>query len=128
MAGLAAEPVSRDVVFIYAYPGKVRTEILRHGWDGQSPGMDVESKTGMSVEVSVARSLYLITSGQFGGKGVLVRDGLRPGVTVEKTGSGALFLADAETGCVQQVLGQLRARNVKEVDLEGTQEMLGPYF
>jgi hypothetical protein len=130
MARLAAEPTSKDVVFIHVYPEEVKTEISRHGWGGKSPGIDVESKTGMSVEVSWARSLHLITSGQFNGKGLPVNDGLHLALTIEKTGHGALFLADVERRCLQQeqVLGQLRARNAEEMVWEGTQEILGPYF
>lgn len=92
--------------------------------------MHVAAKTGMSVEMSGERSLYLITSAQFGGKGVPLPEGVVRGVTVAGTEGCALFCVDERIECIQQeyVLGQLKARNADEIIWEKTHEVLAPYL
>jgi hypothetical protein len=134
LAHLAADPANQGVVFIHNDPGEVKTEIFKNGWgDGKtrdpklmSPGV----KKGMDPEVSGERSLYLITSSQFGGKGVPLPYVQEGGLTIAKTGRGALFCVNERMECIQQesVLGQLKLRNVDDIVWEKTQEVLKPYY
>jgi hypothetical protein len=133
LAHLAANPANQGVVFIHNHPGEVKTEIFKNGWGGgkmrspklMSPGV----KTGMDPEVSGERSLYLITSSQFGGKGVLLPYGQESGLTIVKTGRGALFCVNERMECTQQesVLGQLKLRSADEIVWEKTAEVLKPH-
>jgi hypothetical protein len=134
LAHLAADPANLGVVFIHNHPGEVKTEIFKNGWGGgktldpklMSPGV----KTGMDPEVSGERSLYLITSLQFGGKGVSLPYGQGGGLTIAKTGRGALFCVNERVECIQQesVLGQLKLRSADEIVWEKTQEVLKLYY
>jgi len=92
--------------------------------------MHVAAKTGMSVEPLGERSLYLVTSAQFGGKGVPLSEGVMRGLRVARTERFALFCVDKQIECIQQeyVLGQLKSRNADEIIWEKTQEVLTPYF
>ncbi|CZR68658.1 uncharacterized protein PAC_18557 [Phialocephala subalpina] len=130
MTHLAAEPANRNIVFIHNHPGEVKTEILRNGWGVKPAGMPVSAKTGMNPEMSGERSLYLISSAQFSGKGASLLKDVAGGLTVSKTDSGALFLVDEKIECIQQdeVLGKLELRNAKETVWRKMQEMLAPYL
>jgi hypothetical protein len=90
-----------DVVFIHHHPGEVKTEIFRHGWDGKGRdgevNVNVPEKRGVSLEMSGERSLFLISSSLFGGRGVGFGDG-EGGKTVEGTDRGALFLVGEGMG------------------------------
>ena len=133
LAHLAADPANRGVIFIHNHPGEVKTEIFKNGWGGKtrdpklmSPGV----KMGMTPEVSGERSLYLITSSHFGGKGVPLPHGEEGGLTIAKTGRGALFCVNERMECIQQesVLGQLKLRSADEIVWEKTQEVLKLYY
>jgi hypothetical protein len=63
----------------------VKTEIFKNGWGGKTPSSAVMTpgiKMGMDPEVSGERSLCLITSSLFGGKGVPLPEGTQGGLTV----------------------------------------------
>jgi hypothetical protein len=133
LAHLAAGPINRGVVFIHNHPGELKTEIFENGWGGKTPDPGVLSpgvKTGMELEVSGERSLYLITSSQFGGVGVPLSHGEEAGLTIAKTGRGALFCVNERIECIQQeyVLGRLKLRSADEIVWEKTQEVLKPYY
>ena len=130
---LAAEPANQDVVFIHNHPGAVKTEIFKNGW-GEKP-VDITLVppailTGMSPETSGERSLYLITSAQFGGKGVPLPEGVVGGVTIAKTESGALFCVNDQIDCFQldSVLGKIKSKNADAIMWNKTQEALAPYI
>lgn len=131
---LAAQPPNKKIVFIHNHPGIVKTEIFKNGW-GEKP-FDPQLipdvfQTGMSPEMSGERSLYLITSSQFGGKGVpLSENFVGCGLTIAKTESGALFCVDDHIECVQQesVIGQLKSQNADVKIWEETMKVLAPYL
>jgi hypothetical protein len=133
LARLTAEPAHQNVVSVHNHPGEVMTEIFKNGCGGKTMDpavMHVAAKTGMSVEPSGERSLYLVTSAQFRGKGVPLSKGVVRGLTVSRTERYALFCVDERIECIQQeyVLGQLKSRNADEIIWEKTQEVLTPYF
>lgn len=133
LARLAADPANHGVVFIHNHPGEVKTEIFKNGWGGMTQDPKLTSpgvKMGMAPEVSGERSLYLITSSQFGGKGVPLTYGEEGGLTIAKTDRGALFCVNERIGCIQQesVLGQLKLRNADDIVWQKTQEVLKPYY
>jgi hypothetical protein len=133
LAHLAADPENQEVVFIHNHPGEVKTDIFKNGWGGKTPDngeMSPGVKMGMAPEVSGERSLYLITSSKFGGKGVPLPYGEESGLTITKTGRGALFCINEQLECIQQesVLGQLKLKNADEIVWEKTQEVLKPYY
>jgi hypothetical protein len=133
LARLAADPAHQKVVFIHNHPGEVKTEIFKNGWGGKPVNptlMPMAVKTGMSLEESGERSLYLITSGQFGGRGVPLPEGVACGLTVTKTENSALFCVNERIECIQReyVLGKLRSRKADDIVWEKTQEVLSPYL
>jgi hypothetical protein len=88
-----------EVVFIFANPGLVITNIYSHGFDGSwymkafitaiKPLMRI---VALSEVDAGERSMYLLTSARFGQKGgVLPLSGETSALTMMKTQSGALF-------------------------------------
>jgi hypothetical protein len=84
----------------------------------------------VELEASGERSLYLITSSQFGVEGVPLPYGEDGGLTIARTGRGALFCVDERIECIQQesVLGQLKLRNADGIVWEKTEKVLEPYY
>lgn len=133
LAHFAAELANQGIIFIHNHPGGVKTEVYKNGW-GEKP-IDLKLVPpaileGMSPETSGERSLYLITSAQFVGKGVPLQEDVAGGLTVANTNGGALFCVNDKIECIQQesVLEQLKAKNADNIVWEKTQKVLEPYL
>lgn len=129
---LAAQPDHSGVVFIHNHPGEVKTEIFRNGWGGgqADPATPLPEKRGISLEMSGERSLYLMTSAQFGGNGTPLGQGCDAGVTVAGTKRGALFCVDERIQCLvpNGFLQRLRLKNGEDIAWKNTLEVLKPYL
>ena len=102
---------------------------MKNGWGEKTPNLTLV-KNGMSLELSGERSLYLITSAQFGGKGVSLPLGVSAGLAVNKREREGLFCVDQNLHCVQpeHVLTELRARGAEEIVWEETMKIISPYL
>ncbi|CAG9990055.1 unnamed protein product [Clonostachys byssicola] len=101
-------PESKDIVFIHSHPGKVSTNLFLKSWAGKfDPSKATAAPpAGTFVELtpdeSGERCLYLITSAEFGGNGVPMRDGRKPAPTLAHGSSGSLFSIDDKFEVLQQ--------------------------
>jgi hypothetical protein len=126
-----------DVTFVHSYPGLVNTGNLNRGWRGRWFLQGLANVVlapfffiiAISIQESRERTLYLLTSAKYGGRGVALEEGVVPGVTVRGEETGSVFLVNHWCGTVEneKVLTELR-KGAKERIWERTVEVLGPYM
>ena len=119
-----------DVVFIFNMPGFVGTDIHAGSMFGKWYGKILVKMIGISIEDAGERSVYLLTSAQFGGNGVPLQSGAAGANTMKKTGSGALFCVNAKLKSLQQesVMAQLQSQDAGSKVWARLQEVLAPYL
>ncbi|KAF5612771.1 short chain dehydrogenase reductase family [Fusarium sp. NRRL 25303] len=98
MKRLAEEPGNEKIVFIHAHLGRVSTDLVKKSWgdrwDGAVPPAAAPSAMSLSQwtpEEAGEKALYLMTSAEYGGKGVNMTDGRSAGLTVTHQVGGSLF-------------------------------------
>jgi len=132
---IAEEPENKDIVFIHAHPGRVSTDLFKKSWGetgipadaaGPPPGTFTQS----TPEESGERSLYLITSAEYGGNGVAVPEGRQPGQTLTHGTAGSLFSVDDKMQIVQQdeLLVDLEKMNATQKIWDHTVEALNSRY
>jgi hypothetical protein len=131
MSRLAQE--NPRVVFIHHYPGGVNTGIFKKTWGDRwfwpLFGL-VLSAFGTSPEDAAEKALYLMTSAQYGGKGVPLAAGRSPGLTMARTEkAGSLFLVNDKLKELHQekTMTQLQAVDAGEVVWRKLEETIGAY-
>ncbi|KAI4617306.1 hypothetical protein J4E80_005508 [Alternaria sp. BMP 0032] len=134
---LAATPENKDIVFIHAAPGSVRTGNLFRGfkegsWGSWAAWMFMDPVIRIMTyreEEAGERYLYQITSAAFGGKGVPLREGIEEGKNTVGQKDGGLFLIwhTCETTLNEKPLARLRASGAQDKVWAKTQEIVGPY-
>ncbi|KAJ5593832.1 NAD(P)-binding protein [Penicillium hispanicum] len=131
MSRLAKE--NPHVVFLHHYPGGVDTGVFKKAWGNKWywPMMSPMLSTfATSPEDAGEKILYLITSAKYGGKGVSLGAGSRPGLTMAKTKqTGALFLINDKVKELDQekVMLQLKEMNAGDIIWRKLIETVGPY-
>lgn len=85
---------------------------------------------GIPVENSGKRSVYLMTSGGFGGEGVLSGNGVEGVLTTKKTVLGALFCVDDKLVGLHQekFMAELRSRDAGSMVWDRLMKVLGPHL
>jgi hypothetical protein len=91
-----------DVDFIFNLPCLVPKEIHAGSMFDKWYGRWLFTLVGISVEDAGERSVFLLTSARFGGKGVPLRNGATKLLTMKKTVSRALFCVNSKLEGVQQ--------------------------
>jgi len=134
---LAAMPENKNIVFIHAAPGSVRTGNLFRGfkegsWGSWAAWMFMDPVIRLMTyreEEAGARYLYQITSAAFGGKGVPLREGIEEGKNTVGQKDGGLFLIwhTCETTLNEKPLARLRASGAQDKVWAKTQEIVGPH-
>ena len=91
-------------------------------------GMVAARLIGVSVEDSRERSLFLLTSVRYGGKGVTFQQGATKLLTMKKTESGALFCVNPKLEGLQQesVMAKLQSMDAGSKVWARLQEVLTP--
>jgi len=134
---LAAMPENKNIVFIHAQPGSVRTGNLFRGfkegsWGSWAAWMFMDPVIRIMTyreEEAGERYVYQITSAAFGGKGVPLREGVVEGKNTVGQKDGGLFLIwhTCETTLNEKPLARLRASGAQDKVWAKTQEIVGPY-
>ncbi|KAH7025114.1 uncharacterized protein B0I36DRAFT_387476 [Microdochium trichocladiopsis] len=148
---LASDPQNAGVVFIHNHPGVVETDIILKGWNEGSWGPTLirwvrpvmsffqrfSREPPISPEESGEKSLFLITSAMYGGKGVAVpnKDGVEEkaggekGKTLAGGDNGSVFVVLPRGNCEQpkEVLEKLYVNGGKEKLVAETEKVLKPY-
>ena len=134
---LAKRPENSDIIFIHHHPGLVSTEIFRKSWgdqwtEGQAAGGPKVTSdiTRSTPEEAGARSLYVMTSSQYGGKGVPLTEGQEQGLTVNGTTDGSLFCVGDKMETLQLggLLGDLERSGASDAICNKTNELIGNYL
>ena len=134
---LAKRPENSDIIFIHHHPGLVSTEIFKKSWGDQwsedkaAGGPKVTSDiTRSTPEEAGARSLYVMTSSQYGGKGVPLTEGQEQGLTVNGTTDGSLFCVGDKMETLQLggLLGDLERSGASDAICNKTNELIGNYL
>lgn len=105
---LSEAPENQDIVFIHSHPGLVSTDLMKKSWGdkfnpGQaSGGSELGTFTPFTPGESGERCLFLITSAEFGGKGVAVQSGREAAQTLNHSVNGSLFSVDDKLQALQQ--------------------------
>lgn len=108
MEQFAKKSENKDVVFLHAYPGSVATNLLQKSWGGQKPSGTLLSgpQGGLSrrwtVEEAGQKVLYLMTSAEYGGKGVAVPETRSSESAPNQQAGGALFAVNDMMEILQQ--------------------------
>lgn len=134
---LAERPENSNIIFIHHHPGLVSTEIFKKSWGDQwtedkaAGGPKVTSDiTRSTPEEAGARSLYVMTSSQYGGKGVPLTEGQEQGLTVNGTTDGSLFCVGnkMETLQLDGLLGDLERNGASDTIWCKTDELIENYL
>ncbi|OJZ82075.1 hypothetical protein ASPFODRAFT_51765 [Aspergillus luchuensis CBS 106.47] len=134
---LAERPENSEVVFIHHHPGLVSTEIFKKSWGDQwsedkvAGGPNAPSNTTRSSpEEAGARSMYVITSSQYGGIGVALAEGQTQGLTVNGTMKRSLFCVGDKLDTLQlgELLGKLERNGAADLIWNKTNELIGNYL
>ncbi|KAJ3542110.1 hypothetical protein NM208_g4269 [Fusarium decemcellulare] len=121
-----------EVTCIHAYPGIAATNLMDKVWGSGNHrlihalvrvGRPLMRRASISTDESGERSVYLITSVQFGGKGVPLVDGIDGGLTVHGLKRGGLFLLQPV-----DVLQKLKATSADNAVWEHAQQVLQKYL
>jgi hypothetical protein len=132
---IAEEPENKDIVFIHAHPGRVSTDLFKKSWGdkGIPEGAGVRPPgnfTQSTPEESGERCLYLITSAEYGGRGVDVPDGRYPGQTLAHGVAGSLFSVNDKMEIIQQdeLLADLEKMDASQKIWDHTVEALNSRY
>lgn len=119
-----------DIDFIFNLPGLVPTEIHAGSMFDKWYGRWLFNLVGVSVEDAGERSVFLMTSARFGGKGVPLQSGATKLLTMKKTESEALFCVNSKLEGVQQekVVAKLESQDAGSKVWARLQEVLAPYL
>ena len=140
MVTLSMENIAQDnpeVVFIHHHPGVVKTDIMKQGWGKKWWGPVLVSVVkpligfiALSLKECGERSLFVISSAKFGGKGVVLGEGVEAAVATREMDKGGLFLVDhkMERPGNAAVLRELHEKGVDVVVWKKTMEVLGPFM
>ncbi|KAF4414914.1 short-chain dehydrogenase [Fusarium acutatum] len=137
MKHLAEEPGNENIVFIHAHPGRVSTDLVRKSWgdrwDGSAPLAAAPSAMPLSQwtpEEAGEKALYLMTSAEYGGKGVNVMEGRSPGLTVTSQSGGSLFSVNDVMKTLQQdtLLAGLEAMGAPNAIWDYSVKTLAPWL
>lgn len=103
---IAEEAENKDIVFIHAHPGVVSTDLVKKSWGEKGVPQGAAGPAGTFVvstpEESGERSLYLMTSAEYGGKGVDVPNGREMGQTLTHSTGGSVFSVNSKMEIIQQ--------------------------
>lgn len=108
MERFAKQPENKDIVFVHAYPGSVATNLLRKSWGDQKPSGPPSAgpQGGVSrrwtVEEAGQKVLYLMTSAEYGGKGVAVPGARSSDSAMNHQTGGTLFAVNDVMEILQQ--------------------------
>lgn len=99
MERFAKQPGNNNIVFVHAYPGLVATGLLKKSWGGQQPSGPPPAGPAptdppprrWTPEEAGQKALYLMTSAEYGGKGVPVPEARSAGPAANRRSGGALF-------------------------------------
>jgi hypothetical protein len=91
-----------NVTFIHAYPGAINTGNLTRGWGDRTVMRTVTAAVstpliglfGYSLKEAGERTLYLLTSAKYGGRGLPIGSTEKPGLTSRGGPAGGLFLVN----------------------------------
>jgi hypothetical protein len=126
-----------NVVVIHNHPGSVSTDILTRGWGGKWYGkafMEIMKPllkvASFSPEDSGERSVYLMTSAVYGGKGVPFADSKHKALTMKKTEEGGLFCVNYKFEAIRQekIMEWLTKQGADVRVWTRLQEVLAPYL
>ncbi|KAK4153458.1 NAD(P)-binding protein [Chaetomidium leptoderma] len=140
MQSMAMEQLAednKDVTFIHAYPGLVKTGNLNRGWRDRwflqllanivlAPLFWIMA---FSLEESKQRMFYLATSAKYGGHGVPLQEPVAPGLTSRGEETGSVFLVNHLCATVtnEKVMAELR-KEAKGRIWAKTTEVTQPYI
>ncbi|GIC92423.1 uncharacterized protein Aud_008889 [Aspergillus udagawae] len=134
---LAEQPENKKVVFIHHHPGLVSTDIFKKSWGDQWDEGKAKMGPNASADISRAtteeagaRSIYVITSSKYGGKGVSLSEGQTQGTTVKGTADGSLFCVGdkLETLRLDGLLDTLERNGASDVVWSKTNELIGKFL
>ncbi|KAE8156867.1 hypothetical protein BDV40DRAFT_280139 [Aspergillus tamarii] len=134
---LAERPENSGITFIHHHPGIVSTEIFKKSWGDQwsedkaAGGPSAPSDmTRSTPEEAGERSVYVMTSAQYGGKGIALTGGQKQGLTVNGTTEGSLFCVGAKLEALQLdgLLGKLEGNGASDIIWNKTEELIGKYL
>ena len=129
-----------EIVFISNFPGRVATDIFSTGWGDKWYSPYGKALVGamqplvkilsLSPEDAGERTLYMLTSAGFGGKGVPLQDGDSSALTMKKTKSGALFCINTKLEGIQKdsVMTKLQSQDAGNKIWARVQAVLEPYL
>jgi hypothetical protein len=134
---LAERPENSGITFIHHHPGLVSTEIFKKSWgdqwseDKSAGGPSAPSDiTRSSPEEAGERSMYVMTSSQYGGKGIALAEGQNKGLAVNGRTKGSLFCVGdkLETLQLDGLLGKLEGNGASSIIWNKTNELIGNYL
>ncbi|EXM12545.1 hypothetical protein FoTM2_009128 [Fusarium oxysporum f. sp. vasinfectum] len=137
MKHLAEQPGNEKIVFIQAHPGRVSTDLVRKSWgdrwDGAVPPAATPSARPLSQwtpEEAGEKALYLMTSAEYGGKGVNVTEGRSAGLTVTHQIGESLFSVNDVMKNLQQdtLLADLEAMGAQNAIWDYSVKTLAPWL
>ncbi|KAK2668169.1 Short-chain dehydrogenase/reductase SDR [Fusarium oxysporum f. sp. vasinfectum] len=120
MKHLAEQPGNEKIVFIHAHPGRVSTDLVRKSWGDRQ----------WTPEEAGEKALYLMTSAEYGGKGVNVTEGRSAGLTVTHQIGGSLFSVNDVMKNLQQdtLLAGLEAMGAQNAIWDYSVKTLAPWL
>ena len=131
---ISEDPENSDVVFIHAHPGMVSTDLFMKSWEGNFDASHVPSHPPgdfvmSSPEESGERCVYLITSAEYGGKGVAIPSGRHAARTLGHGDRGSLFSIDDKNQSLQQdsILAKFEAMGAPQKIWDHTFEAIRTY-
>ncbi|KAJ5975634.1 hypothetical protein N7481_009341 [Penicillium waksmanii] len=134
---LAERPENSEITFIHHHPGLFSTEIFQKCWGNQwsedkaAGGPNAPSDiTRCSPEEVGERSMYVMTSSQYGGNGIALTEGQKKGLTVNGTTKGSLFCVGDKLEILQLdgLLGKLEGNGASAIIWNKTNELIGNYL
>jgi hypothetical protein len=137
MKHLAEQPGNEKVVFIHAHPGRVSTDLVRKSWDDRwngvvppTPAPSPGTLSQWTPEEAGEKALYLMTSAEYGGKGVDVPEERSPGLTVTHQIGGSLFSVNDVMKDLQQdaLLAGLEAMGAPKAIWDYSVKTLAPWL
>ncbi|KAL6407462.1 putative oxidoreductase [Ilyonectria robusta] len=131
---IAEEAENKDIVFIHAHPGIVSTDLVKKSWGEKGVSQGAAGPAGAfavsTPEESGERSLYLMTSAEYGGKGVDVPNGRELGQTLTHSTGGSVFSVSSKMEIIQQddLLADLEKMGASQTIWDHTVEALNSRY
>ncbi|KAM0324797.1 hypothetical protein ACHAQA_007763 [Verticillium albo-atrum] len=137
MKRFAEYPENKGIVFVHAHPGRVATDLVKKSWGDEwdpaappAPAPSAGTFSRSTPEEAGQKALYLMTSAEYGGKGVEVPKERSAALTLNRQTSGSLFSVDDKMESLEQdaLLALLEAKDAPRAIWDHSVTTIAPWL